>query len=96
MSEVVRSTAGWEIEIGHRIRAVRRQYGMTQQELADRANISRSTVKYLESGAGSSLATFINVVRALELDEVFDQIFGQVSTVSPLAVIESKQRSATK
>ena len=96
MSEVVRSTNDWEIELSRRIRVARKQQGMTQQELADRSNVSRSAIKYLESGAGSTLATFINVVRALGLDTSFDQIFGEVSTISPLEIIEAKRKLGLK
>ena len=90
---IVRSTSSWEQELGTRVRLVRKQRKMTQQELADRSNVSRSAIKYLESGKGSSLATFLNVVRALELDENLDQIFAVVSTISPLALLQAKQKS---
>lgn len=89
----VRKTSDWEIELGRRVRLVRKQRRMTQQELADRSNVSRSAIKYLESGKGSSLATFLNVVRALDLDENLDQIFAVVSTVSPLALWQAKKKA---
>lgn len=90
---IVRSTSGWEVELGNRVRLVRKQRKMTQQELADRSNVSRSAIKYLEAGKGSSLATFLNVVRALGLDENLDQIFAVVSTISPLALLRDKKKS---
>ena len=93
MSAVFRSTTDWEREIGSRVRRLRKQNGMSQQDLADRANISRSAVKYLESGVGSSLATFINVARAFDLDESIDRIFTEISELSPLAIIESHRRN---
>lgn len=89
----VRKTSDWEIELGARVRLVRKQRKMTQQELADRSNVSRSAIKYLESGKGSSLATFLNVVRALDLDENLHQIFAVVSTVSPLALLQAKKKA---
>lgn len=90
---IVRSTSGWEAELGNRVRLVRKARKMTQQELADRSNVSRSAIKYLESGKGSSLATFLNVVRALDLDENLEQIFAVISTISPLALLRDKQKS---
>lgn len=90
---IVRSTSVWEAELGNRVRLVRKQRKMTQQELADRSNVSRSAIKYLESGKGSSLATFLNVVRALDLDEDLEEIFAVVSTISPLALLREKQKS---
>lgn len=91
--ETVRSTSGWEAELGNRVRLVRKARKMTQQQLADRSNVSRSAIKYLESGKGSSLATFLNVVRALDLDENLEQIFAVVSTISPLALLQAKRKS---
>lgn len=90
---MVRSTSDWEAEVGRRVHHVRKQRHMTQQELADRSNVSRSAIKYLESGKGSSLATFLNVARALDLDESLDQIFAVVSTVSPLALLQAKKKA---
>ncbi|MDP1711154.1 MAG: helix-turn-helix transcriptional regulator [Candidatus Nanopelagicaceae bacterium] len=90
---IVRSTSDWESEVGDRVRLVRKQRKMTQQELADRSNVSRSAIKYLEAGKGSSLATFLNVVRALDLDENLNQIFAVVSTISPLALLHDKKKS---
>lgn len=92
MGAIVRSTRDWELELGGRIQIVRKQQGMSQQELADRSNVSRSAIKYLESGKGSTLATFVKVARALGLDESFDQTFGVVPTVSPLAIIQAKRK----
>ena len=90
---IVRSTSGWEVELGNRVRLVRKQRKMTQQELADRSNVSRSAIKYLEAGKGSSLATFLNVVRALDLDEELDRIFAKVSTISPLALLQAEKKT---
>lgn len=89
---IVRSTPEWEAELGRRIRATRKQRKLTQQELADRSNVSRSAIKYLEAGNGSSLATFLNVSRALGLEGELEQIFAPVSTISPLALLEAKRK----
>ena len=93
MGIVVRSTPEWEAELGRRIRATRKQAHLTQQELADRSNVSRSAIKYLEAGHGSSLATFINVSRALGLDESLERVFATVSTLSPLNLLETQRKS---
>lgn len=36
--------------IGDKIKALRKSYGFTQQQLADKLNVSRSAVKMIESG----------------------------------------------
>lgn len=91
MERAVRSTHEWEAELGQQVRATRKQQKLTQQELADRSNVSRSAIKYLEAGNGSSLATFLNVSRALGLD--LNQVFMTVSTISPLALLKTKRKS---
>ncbi|MCX6430323.1 MAG: helix-turn-helix transcriptional regulator [Actinobacteria bacterium] len=96
MAGIVRSTEEWEAELGRRINLIRKQRGMTQEELAQRSNISRSAVKYLEAGKGSSLASFVKVARALELDEIFDQIFAVSSPISPLAILAAKRKLERK
>lgn len=96
MRASLRSTQEWEAELGQRIKATRKQHNLTQQELADRSNVSRSAIKYLEAGHGSSLATFLNVSRALGLDRDLEQIFTTVSTISPLALLAAKKKSSRK
>ena len=96
MANIVRSTQEWEAELGRRINATRKQRGMTQEELAQRANISRSAVKYLEAGKGSTLASFVMVARALELDEIFDQIFAVTTPISPLAMLAAQRKRERK
>lgn len=93
MGTIVRSTPEWESELGGRIRIARKQQHMTQQELANRSNVSRSAIKYLEAGHGSSLATFLNVSRALGLGESLDRVFATISTISPLALLEAQRKS---
>lgn len=94
MGTIVRSTQDWEAELGRRVRAIRKQQKLTQQELAQRSNVSRSAIKYLEAGNGSSLATFLNVCRALGLDQNFEKVFMTASTISPLALLEAKRKSS--
>jgi transcriptional regulator with XRE-family HTH domain len=60
--------------IGENIAAWRKLYGLTSQELADKANVSRATISRLENGDPSvSLETFLNACRTLQtLDAVVD------------------------
>ena len=64
-------------QLGSHIGAWRRLLGLTADQLAERAGISRSTLRRLESGEATvSLHTFLDVLRALgQLDrlvEAFD------------------------
>ncbi len=58
--------------IGENIASWRKLYSITSDQLAQKANVSRSTISRLENGDPSvSLETFLNVCRALtSLDAV--------------------------
>lgn len=58
--------AAAEAEIGAVLRGLRKTEKLSQQALADRANISLGAVKNIESGKGSSLRTLLRVLRALD------------------------------
>ena len=56
----------YEIIAGN-IRKERKRFGMTQAELAERADISLDTIKSVENGRRAmSLDTYLNIVHALE------------------------------
>ncbi len=54
--------------VGHRISHVRKQVGMTQAELAKKANVSLKFMSMMESGANVSLKTLLSVTDALGMD----------------------------
>jgi len=90
MNEIVRSTEAWETELGTRIRLARKRARMSQQTLADRASLSKGAIRNLEAGRGSTLSTFVSVVRALGLDSGLDRIFNAPATVSPVAMFQAR------
>ena len=52
-----------------RLRAARLRKGLTQQQMADRLNIHRTTyTKYETTDVEPSLATFREIVRILDVD----------------------------
>ena len=56
-------------QMGARLRAVRKLHGLTQQELADRANVSKSLIAKVEQGARpGSWELAIAVARAVRVD----------------------------
>ena len=56
------------ISLGARIKYYRTQKHLTQDELADLANLSKSLISYIESGDKSpSLEAFISIANALEI-----------------------------
>ena len=94
MGGIVRSTDAWEAELGHRLRATRKRARLSQAVLATRANVSLSAVKSLEAGRGSTLRTFVSVVRALNLDTGLDRMFAVTSSVSPVAMLQARSELA--
>lgn len=58
--------------IADNIRKERKRLGMTQTELAERADISIDTIKSVENGRRAmSLDTYLNIVQALETSPMF-------------------------
>lgn len=59
----------------NKIKARREELRMTQEELAEKANISRQTVHVLETGKAENvlMSTMIAIARALKstVDEIF-------------------------
>lgn len=63
-----------EPNLSNRVRTLREEAGLTQQELADRVLVTRQTIVALEKGAYTpSLALAIRVARVF--DEMVEEVF---------------------
>lgn len=78
--------------IGNFIRHHRLQQNRTQKEVANAADISRSTLSLLEKGGKVTLRVFIKVLRVLDLLYVMD-VFKAKEEISPLEYIKQKQKT---
>ena len=59
------------VEIGTRLKSKRLRKDFSQQELADRAGLSRNTISDMERGGSATFQNFIRTLRALDvLDEL--------------------------
>ena len=85
----------WEREIGEAVRQLRISSGLGQIELADRANLSRSSIQALEQGRGTRLRTMLAVLRALDRSDAFESIMPEVGP-TPLQVLADTQREARR
>ncbi len=73
-------------QIGENLSTWRKLYGLTSQELAEKAAVSRSTISRLENGDPTvSLETFLNASRALccldavvEATDPYETDFGRI------------------
>lgn len=81
-------------ELGHRLRQLRLQKNITQENLAERALLSVGTIKSLESGKGR-LSSLIAVLRELGALDQLDQFIPPV-TISPLQAAETRAKSGYK
>ena len=71
------------IDIGGRIKLLRLYYGLTQQELADRCELSKGFISQLESNQTSpSLATLSDIFDALGTS--FEEFFAQTGDGAPV------------
>ena len=82
----------WQRHVGAQARAARLERGLDQARLAELSGLSTFAVSSLENGKGSSLASLIAVVRALDLTEWLDRL-APTSMVSPRLVFESQGRA---
>lgn len=79
--------------VGAQARDFRIRKGMEQVEVAKIAGVSERTVRDLEQGGGSSLATLLRVMKALGTLNSLDKLFPPAATVDPLALLKrSKPR----
>ena len=92
----MRTSEEWEQYLGEQVRTLRLRKNMTQQEAAERAQVSLSTLANLESGKGSTLKTFAAVLGVLQKEAWLEGLAPQVS-VSPLQMAElgkARQRAS--
>ena len=55
------------MDIGHRMKELRVHYGLTQQELADRSELSKGFISQLERNLTSpSVGTLLDIINVLE------------------------------
>ncbi|GKT13078.1 MAG: hypothetical protein ISEC1_P2076 [Thiomicrorhabdus sp.] len=57
--------------IGKSLQSARKLRKLTQQQLADRASVSRFTISSIEKGHSSNTANFAKVIWALSLEDIF-------------------------
>lgn len=84
--------------IGEFIKSKRIDQNLTQDEVADRAAISRSTLSLAERGENIALTNLLKILRVLDALYIFEQ-FKVNQKISPLRLAkedEKKRRRASK
>lgn len=78
-------------EIGIFIKTKRIAQELTQEELAEKANISRSTLSLMEKGKNTVLINLVKVLRILEVLYVFEA-FKDEQMISPLQLAKQDEQ----
>jgi len=78
-------------KMGDFVRKTRLNQNKTQQKIAEIAGVNRSTLIQIEKGAGGTLLSFIQILRALEQLHVLE-IFEIKQELSPLKLAEMEMK----
>ena len=81
--------------LGNRIKDLRLNKNITQQELADFCGVSRRTIVLLENGKGVHLLTFIRVLRKFDLDNALLDLIPEINEIDPFKVTNKKRERAS-
>ncbi len=91
-----KSTEDWERRIGGQMRELRIAALLSQDELAERANISTGTVRALERGTGSSLKTLVRVARVLDRTQWLETLDPRGTSMSPIEQLRERRRLSAR
>lgn len=76
--------------LGKYIQQVRLQQNKTQQQVATAAGLNRTTVVQIEKGAGGTMISFVQILRALEQLQILEH-FEVKPQISPLQLAKLEQ-----
>lgn len=77
--------------IGNFVQCHRLKQNITQTQLAEQSNLSRSTISLLENGEKITVPSLIQVLRVLNLLHVLEN-FQVKEEISPLAYLENQKQ----
>ncbi len=77
--------------LGKFIQQTRLQQNKTQQQVATAAGINRSTMVQIENGGGGTMLSFLQILRALEQLELFQNFEIKQPQASPLQLAKLEQ-----
>ena len=90
-----RTTDEWASELGRAVRLLRVNQRMTQEDLAKSANIALTALRNLEAGRGSSLRSFILVLRVLGQTDWLSALTPKEPSVSPMELLRQRENAKT-
>lgn len=81
-------------ELGQRLARVRKQHGLSQEQLAVAAGVGVATLRRLEDGKDGKLGSWARLLLALQQDAALDQLLPE-DLRSPLAEVKGKRVGRT-
>ncbi|MFT5372074.1 MAG: transcriptional regulator with XRE-family HTH domain [Lysobacterales bacterium] len=82
-------------ELGSRVRALRLSFRYSQVELADKADVGKTTVQRLENSGQVSLDSLLKILRVLGAHEAIENIAPALD-FDPQAAFEDRQKNQLK
>jgi len=95
VSTPTRTTEEWARELGSAVRRLRVSQRLTQEYLAKSANIALTALRNLEAGRGSSLRSFILVLRVLGRTDWLSALTPEEPSVSPMELLRQRENAKT-
>jgi transcriptional regulator with XRE-family HTH domain len=95
MTRMNATVAELEQLVGEQVRDARIARDLNQASLAQLANVSVGALSSLERGKGSSLSTFVAVVRALGRTDWLESL-APAAAVSPMHMLRAKRRTTKR
>ena len=81
------------MEICQTLKQMRINKNISQQEIAERSGLDRTTISRMESGRSVSLLTLVQVLRALNMLEVFN-VFKAYQIESPIKLLKEEEKKS--
>jgi transcriptional regulator with XRE-family HTH domain len=79
------------VDLGFRLRKIRLNKNHTQVALAAMAGVSLTAIRNIEGGKGSTVDTFVRVLKALDNARAIE-FLAPTPTVSPIALLHRRDR----
>jgi transcriptional regulator with XRE-family HTH domain len=79
-------------ELGKSLKLIRLKKNLTQEEVALRAGLDRTTIVQLEKGRSTSLLTFVQILRVLERLDFLNSL-QEPEEISPLEAAKAMEKT---
>lgn len=88
MNNTYRTADELETALGMHLRTLRLRQDLTQQHLAERADLALGAVRHAENGRGVTVKTLVRMLKVLGRSEWIDMLAPEVS-ISPMQMLRS-------